>query len=271
MSVPNVQAETRGNINGFADINTAHSGLCALNWHVLDCVPVGTETWQIVSDRSVKITSLSVTKECGHTVASASRSDSSPTDRVQGTQTRSRCTGRCLAGRVFITETHNIQLIWVPNSTDCLCGLVVRVPGYRCRGPGSIPGATRFSEIFWEVVGQERGPLSLVSTIEELLGRKSSRSGLEIREYGRRDPLHWSCDTLYPQELALASSTSGGRSVDIVRSRTQATEFDFSFLLNSTGRSRKLRSDTILSFCFQCAHSLSLWYCRILCLQRCFY
>jgi hypothetical protein len=27
-----------------------------------------------------------------------------------------------------------------------LCGLVVRVSGYRCRGLGSIPGATRFSE-----------------------------------------------------------------------------------------------------------------------------
>jgi hypothetical protein len=27
-----------------------------------------------------------------------------------------------------------------------LCGLVVRVPGYRYRGPSSIPGATRFSE-----------------------------------------------------------------------------------------------------------------------------
>jgi hypothetical protein len=35
-------------------------------------------------------------------------------------------------------------------------------------------------------VGLERGPLSLVSTTEELLGRKSSRSGLESREYGRR-------------------------------------------------------------------------------------
>jgi hypothetical protein len=29
---------------------------------------------------------------------------------------------------------------------DLLCGLVVSVPGYRFRGPGSIPGATRFSE-----------------------------------------------------------------------------------------------------------------------------
>jgi hypothetical protein len=29
---------------------------------------------------------------------------------------------------------------------DRLCGLVVRVPGYRSRGPGSILGTTRFSE-----------------------------------------------------------------------------------------------------------------------------
>jgi hypothetical protein len=64
-------------------------------------------------------------------------------------------------------------------SCDCLCYLVVRVPGYKCRCPGLI---------FREVVGQERGPLSLVITIEVLLGRKSSGSGLEIREYGRRDP-----------------------------------------------------------------------------------
>jgi hypothetical protein len=31
-------------------------------------------------------------------------------------------------------------------SSDRLCSLVVRVPGYRSRGPSSIPGATRFSE-----------------------------------------------------------------------------------------------------------------------------
>jgi hypothetical protein len=32
------------------------------------------------------------------------------------------------------------------NNVDRVCGLAVRVPGYRSRGPGSIPGATRFSE-----------------------------------------------------------------------------------------------------------------------------
>jgi hypothetical protein len=37
-------------------------------------------------------------------------------------------------------------------------------------------------------VGLERGPPSIVSTIEELLEIKSSGSGLEILEYGRRDP-----------------------------------------------------------------------------------
>jgi hypothetical protein len=37
---------------------------------------------------------------------------------------------------------------------------------------------------------------------------------------------------LYPQRLALTSPTSGGRSVGIVRSRTQATEFSFSFFLS---------------------------------------
>jgi hypothetical protein len=37
-------------------------------------------------------------------------------------------------------------------------------------------------------MGLERGPLSLVSTIEELLERKSSGFGLETQDYGRRDP-----------------------------------------------------------------------------------
>jgi hypothetical protein len=50
---------------------------------------------------------------------------------------------------------------------DRLCGLVVRVLGYRSGSPGSISGTTRK-----KVVGLERGPLSLVSTTEELLDRK---------------------------------------------------------------------------------------------------
>jgi hypothetical protein len=67
--------------------------------------------------------------------------------------------------------------------------------------------------------------ISLVSTIEELFGRKSSGSCLESLEYGRKDPSRWPHGTLYPQKLALASPTSGRRSVGIVRSRTQAKDF----------------------------------------------
>jgi hypothetical protein len=98
---------------------------------------------------------------------------------------------------------------------DHLCGLVVRVPGYRSRGPGF---DSRRYQISWEVVGLERGPLSLVSTTEELLGRKGS-------DYGRRVTPRWPRDALYPQKLALTSQTSGGRSVGVIRSRTQTMEY----------------------------------------------
>jgi hypothetical protein len=87
------------------------------------------------------------------------------------------------------------------DSYDRLCGPVARVPGYRSRGPGF---DSRHYQIFW-VVGLERGTLSLVSTIEELLGRKISVSGVKNREYGRRDPLCWPCNTLYPQTLGQTS------------------------------------------------------------------
>jgi hypothetical protein len=80
-------------------------------------------------------------------------------------------------------------------------------------------------------VSLERGPLSFANTIEELIERKSSGSGLESREYGRRYPSRWPRGILYRQKLALTSPTSGGRSVGIVHSRTQATEFSLLLLL----------------------------------------
>jgi hypothetical protein len=55
--------------------------------------------------------------------------------------------------------------------------------------------------------------------------KKNGGSSLENREYGRMDPLCRPRNALYPQKLALTSQTSGGRSVDIVRSRTEAAEF----------------------------------------------
>jgi hypothetical protein len=83
--------------------------------------------------------------------------------------------------------------------------------------------------IFWEVVGSNGAHSASWVQLRSYLGekKKSSGSGLEIREYGRRDPSCWPRGTLYPQKLTLTSPTSGGRWNGIVRSRTRATEFFF--------------------------------------------
>jgi hypothetical protein len=81
-------------------------------------------------------------------------------------------------------------------------------------------------------VGLERGPLSLVSTIEEVLGRKSSGFGLESVEYDSRDPSSSPRGTLYMEKLVITSLTSGGRSVGRVLLRTQAMGI-FSCLFSS--------------------------------------
>jgi hypothetical protein len=65
----------------------------------------------------------------------------------------------------------------------------------------------------------------------QLRSRKSSGSGLENREYCRRDPSRRPRGTLYPQKLAETSPTSGGRSIGIVCSRTQATDLLLLLLL----------------------------------------
>jgi hypothetical protein len=77
------------------------------------------------------------------------------------------------SGHIHLRSTCTVNLF--PNlitlmfSTDRLCGLVVRVPGYRSRGPEF---DSRRYQIFCEVVGLERSPLSLVTIIEKLLERK---------------------------------------------------------------------------------------------------
>jgi hypothetical protein len=52
---------------------------------------------------------------------------------------------------------------------DCLCGLVVGIPGYRLRGPGF---DSRRYQIFCVAAGLERGQLSFVSINDELFERK---------------------------------------------------------------------------------------------------
>jgi hypothetical protein len=70
---------------------------------------------------------------------------------------------------------------------------------------------SRRCQIFWEVVGLERRPLSLVSAIEEILERKSSESNLEI----------------YSMAVGIRCADHMTPLSAKVDSRTQATEFSF--------------------------------------------
>jgi hypothetical protein len=121
-----------------------------------------------------------------------------------------------------ITDTLTVSAERMRKEVALVCGLVVKVSGYRSRDPGF--GSRRY-KIFWEVVGLKRVPLSLVNITEEILEWKNS--GTESRQSRLTDPLSWPRDTLYPQKLILTSPTSGGLSVGIVRLRTKTTEFSF--------------------------------------------
>jgi hypothetical protein len=59
---------------------------------------------------------------------------------------------------------------------DCLCGLVIRVLGYRSRGP-----EFNYQRYHIFLSSLERGPFSLVRITEKLLAGRSNSSGLENR------------------------------------------------------------------------------------------
>jgi hypothetical protein len=104
---------------------------------------------------------------------------------------------------------------------DRLCGLVVRVPGYRTICLGSIPSPTRCSDQKWVWIGVHSASwVQSRSYFKERVAAPVYKTdnmdmGIPYSDHAR---------PLYPQKLVLTSPTSGGRSVGIVRSRTKARE-----------------------------------------------
>jgi hypothetical protein len=126
-----------------------------------------------------------------------------------------------------LRNERNINIVfksyWPPlRPNDQSSWLQIQRPGFDSR---------RY-QIFWGVVGLERSPRSLVSTIEELLGINNSGSDLKIWEHGRRDPLRWPRDIPLSAKVGI-NFAEKRRSLGIVRSRTKATEFVclFTFVL----------------------------------------
>jgi hypothetical protein len=78
-----------------------------------------------------------------------------------------------------------------------------------------------------KVVGLERGPLSLMSTTEELRDRKVA---VPVYKTENTDVGIRHADHVVPsirKKLAITSPTNGGRSVGIVRLRTQTMAFSW--------------------------------------------
>jgi hypothetical protein len=93
-------------------------------------------------------------------------SKSSPSPRHFGASSHSSLKMTALVLHPYKT----IKTVIICVDEDCLCGLVVRIPGYRSRGLGSIPGATTFSEKYWVWNGvHSASSVQLRSCLEEIL------------------------------------------------------------------------------------------------------
>jgi hypothetical protein len=73
-------------------------------------------------------------------------------------------------GRVGLHTSMKGKMVCVLNILDRLCGLVVKLPGCRLRGPGF---DSQRCQIFLVAVGLERSLLSLVRINEGLIERKA--------------------------------------------------------------------------------------------------
>jgi hypothetical protein len=109
------------------------------------------------------------------------------------------------------SSSHNLSIYIC--SLDHLCGLVIRVPGYRSRGSGFDSWR---SQIFWEVLDLEQVLLSLVRINEEPLGRNRRGSNLETQING--------CMPL-PAKIDTNFAGCGGRLAGIISLQTNSHRF----------------------------------------------
>jgi hypothetical protein len=87
-----------------------------------------------------------------------------------------------------VVESYHIRKVY-----DRLYGLVVTVPGYRSRGLGSIPGATRFSEKQSAWNGFHSTSWGYLRSYLKEIAAPVWKTKIN----GRGDSLRWPLDTLY--------------------------------------------------------------------------
>jgi hypothetical protein len=122
-----------------------------------------------------------------------------------------------------VANSHNLQLAMGSRKSSQVFYFITNIFCFRASEPSGQSSWLQIQrsgfnswryQIFREIVGLERGPLSLVEYNWGATWKKSSCSGLEIRDYGRKGSA--ALTTLHPsirKKFALTSSTSGVRSV----------------------------------------------------------
>jgi hypothetical protein len=111
------------------------------------------------------------------------------------------------------------------SSRHCRCVLVVRILGYRF---SSLWYGFRRYKIFREIVGLERGALSLVMIIEKIFEWQVAARGIKCWDQRAYESFAWPHYTIYTQKFSGPSRTSGGRSVCIghLRAKGQGRSAD---------------------------------------------
>jgi hypothetical protein len=174
-----------GHANGFWLLNwvciMSPPNLCPGFWQLIRSCSVSTSAWSFVrSPPMIQLfPRLSLVMRAGF-MAMTLRQSNIPMEKSKLTETKIGETGEKQSqehAHQFLCPHVHKEFILVCQTLDRLCGLVVRLPGCRPRGPRF---DYRRCQIFWLAVGLERGPLSPCEDKWGATWKKSTGSGLEI-------------------------------------------------------------------------------------------